>query len=107
MSLDITQADRAAFRDGIAKTKACFAAKGMTCNVPVGEKIDDLQGCEVAAIGRNFTWHTHSCDIVPSPADLNTNEKLGKQFLCIGHTKTGETTCYDLKQGGKPVAKFK
>ena len=92
---------------GIQKTAQCFKQKGMTCNVKEGQKIDDLAGCEVAIIGRNFTWHTHSCDIVPSEADLMTNQKLNKQYLCIGHTPTGQTTCYDLAQKGKKIAEFK
>lgn len=107
INLDITAADRKHFQDGMAKTRACFQAKGMTCNVPEGQKIDDLQGCEVATIGRNFTWHTHSCEFTPSEADVATNKKLGKQFLCIGLTKTGTTRCFDLVQQGKVVAEFK
>lgn len=106
--IEITPAARKHFIEGMEQHERCFRSKGLTCNVGYGEKIDDVgkDGCEVAHIGRNYTWHTHTCGVTPSDVDIMTTEKLGKRYLCIGHSPSKKSVCYDMQNGGKVAGYF-
>ena len=84
--------------------KSCFRRKGLSCFADMGKgQADDTseQGCEVAFIGRDHTFHTHMCGPEPSKADIEANRKLGRRFLCIGEDETGKIHCYDLAKDMK------
>jgi hypothetical protein len=97
---DISSITKAHFKELMKQQTACFKASGKSVNGDGTGLIDDLKGCEQAIIGHDFTFHTHPVGKTPSQADFQTNIKLEKRFLCIGHAPSGKTLCYDLAKQG-------
>lgn len=97
----ITPAMKRHFNEMMQNQQSCFKAQGKNPNGDKNGLIDDLKGCEQAFIGHDLTFHTHPVGKTPSVADFQTNIKLEKRFLCIGHAPSGETICYDLANKGQ------